>query len=76
VFEFINIFTMIPRKYSGSALYKEHRRQHRSNIPYFCSKKILGDMTARQRNKKMIMNMDTTISRHSVNINENLAFSL
>lgn len=76
VFEFTNFFTMMPSKYSGSALYKEHRRQCRSNTPSFCSNKIPRGMMARQRNKRMIMNMDTTISRHPVNTEEKLAFSL
>lgn len=63
VFEFTDFFAMIPRKYSGSGSYKEHRRQCRSNTPYFCSKKIPRDTMARHRNKRMMMNMDPTISR-------------
>lgn len=67
---------MIPGKYSRSALYKEHRKQNRSNVSYFNTKKIQRDMKSRQRNKSMTMNMNTVITRHSINIKENLAFSL
>lgn len=67
---------MIPGKYPRSALYKEQRKQNRSNVSYFNTKNIQKDMKSRQRNKSMTMNMNTVITRHSINIKENLVFSL
>lgn len=67
---------MNPDKYPRSALYKEHRKQNRSNVRYFNTKKIQRDMKSRQRNKSMTMNMNRVITRCSINIKENLAFSL
>ena len=38
--EWGSTFTMNPDKYPRSALYKEHRKQNRSNVRYFNTKKI------------------------------------
>lgn len=64
---------MISDKYPRSASYKEHK-QNGLNISYFNAKKIQRDMKSRQRNKSMTMN--TVITWSSINIKENLAFSL
>lgn len=68
-------------KYSGSALYRDHSCTDQTHLisahtAYFCSKKIPIDMMARQRNKRMTMNMYTTISRQLISIKENLALPL
>lgn len=70
------LFTMNPDKYPRSALYKEHRKQNRSNVRYFNTKKIQRDMKSRQRNKSMTMNMNRVITRRSINIKENLALGV
>lgn len=68
-------------KNSVSALYRDHSSTDQIHLTsahtvYFCLKEIPRDMRPRQRNKRMTMNMDTTISRQPISIKENLALSL